>query len=72
MVFGADYPNSKNLRVQMGRCPVRSIFPEALAMLEKKQDKLGYAFSTHKSRAGSLGKAWAFLPSCSNLDQVHV
>ncbi|KAJ0295608.1 uncharacterized protein N0V96_008651 [Colletotrichum fioriniae] len=31
----------KNLRLQMGRCPVRAIFPEALALLEKKQDKLG-------------------------------
>jgi threonine dehydrogenase-like Zn-dependent dehydrogenase len=30
----------KNLRIQMGRCPVRSIFPQALAMLEKHQDKL--------------------------------
>jgi len=32
----------KNLRVQMGRCPVRSIFPQALEMLEKKQDLLGF------------------------------
>ena len=30
----------KNLRVQMGRCPVRSIFPEALKLLEEKQDLL--------------------------------
>ncbi|OHF00575.1 alcohol dehydrogenase GroES-like domain-containing protein [Colletotrichum orchidophilum] len=35
---------SKNLRLQMGRCPVRAIFPEALALLEKKQDKLGFMF----------------------------
>jgi threonine dehydrogenase-like Zn-dependent dehydrogenase len=28
----------------MGRCPVRSIFPEALALLEKKQDQLGFMF----------------------------
>lgn len=27
----------------MGRCPVRSIFPEALALLAKKQDLVGYA-----------------------------
>ncbi|KAI1822437.1 GroES-like protein [Xylaria intraflava] len=27
----------KNLRIQMGRCPVRSIFPEALKLLEQKQ-----------------------------------
>ena len=31
----------KNLRIQMGRCPVRSIFPQALDMLKKKQDLLG-------------------------------
>lgn len=31
----------KNIRVQMGRCPVRSIFPQALEMLEKKQGLLG-------------------------------
>jgi threonine dehydrogenase-like Zn-dependent dehydrogenase len=30
----------KNLQVQMGRCPVRSIFEDALALLEKKQDIL--------------------------------
>lgn len=32
----------KNLRVQMGRCPVRSIFPQALDMLKKKQHLLGF------------------------------
>lgn len=31
---------SKNIRFQMGRCPVRSIFPEALATLEKVQDQV--------------------------------
>ena len=31
----------KNLRVQMGRCPVRSIFPQALEMLKTKQHLLG-------------------------------
>jgi threonine dehydrogenase-like Zn-dependent dehydrogenase len=35
---------NKNLRIQMGRCPVRSIFAEALESLERHQDKLGYAF----------------------------
>lgn len=30
---------SKNFRVQMGRCPVRSIFPEALEVLAKNQEK---------------------------------
>ncbi|QDS73873.1 hypothetical protein FKW77_006946 [Venturia effusa] len=32
----------KNLTIQMGRCPVRSIFPQALAMLEKKQHLLSF------------------------------
>jgi len=32
----------KNLRIQMGRCPVRSIFPQALDMLRKKQHLLGF------------------------------
>jgi len=32
----------KNLRIQMGRCPVRSIFPEALDMLKKKQHLLDF------------------------------
>ncbi|MCJ1236433.1 hypothetical protein MMC14_004414 [Varicellaria rhodocarpa] len=32
----------KNLRVQMGRCPVRSIFPQALDMLQQKQHLLGF------------------------------
>jgi threonine dehydrogenase-like Zn-dependent dehydrogenase len=31
----------KNLRVQMGRCPVRSIFPQALEKLKEKQHLLG-------------------------------
>jgi len=30
----------KNLRLQMGRCPVRSIFPQALELLQKKQHLL--------------------------------
>lgn len=32
----------KNLRIQMGRCPVRSIFPEALKKLEEKQGELDF------------------------------
>ncbi|MCJ1365122.1 hypothetical protein MMC16_004242 [Acarospora aff. strigata] len=32
----------KNLRIQMGRCPVRSIFPQALDMLKEKQHLLGF------------------------------
>jgi threonine dehydrogenase-like Zn-dependent dehydrogenase len=31
---------SKNLQIQMGRCPVRSIFEDALALLVKKQNVL--------------------------------
>ncbi|KAJ6155221.1 hypothetical protein N7470_005787 [Penicillium chermesinum] len=32
----------KNLRIQMGRCPVRSIFEEAMDLLAKKQDTLNF------------------------------
>ncbi|KAL1990900.1 hypothetical protein VTN49DRAFT_5903 [Thermomyces lanuginosus] len=32
----------KNLQIQMGRCPVRSIFEDALKVLEKKQDTLNF------------------------------
>jgi len=34
----------KNLRVQMGRCPVRAIFPEALEALSRKQHLLSFMF----------------------------
>ncbi|PKS12901.1 hypothetical protein jhhlp_000241 [Lomentospora prolificans] len=34
----------KNIRLQMGRCPCRAIFDDALALLEKKQDKLEFMF----------------------------
>ncbi|KAI9770139.1 MAG: hypothetical protein M1840_003589 [Geoglossum simile] len=32
----------KNLRLQMGRCPVRSIFPQALEVLKENQHLLGF------------------------------
>lgn len=32
----------KNLRIQMGRCPVRSIFPQALEKLKEKHHLLGF------------------------------
>jgi len=32
----------KNLRIQMGRCPVRSVFEKALEMLKKNQHKLDF------------------------------
>ncbi|KAL2377650.1 hypothetical protein RJZ90_006563 [Blastomyces dermatitidis] len=32
----------KNLKIQMGRCPVRSIFPQAIDILKKKQHLLGF------------------------------
>ena len=38
--------DSKNLRLQMGRCPVRQVFAESLSLLEKKQDLLGYVSNT--------------------------
>ncbi|KAM3454093.1 hypothetical protein MY5147_006971 [Beauveria neobassiana] len=40
---GAD-GYAKNVRFQMGRCPVRSIFPEALALLERKQKDVEFMF----------------------------
>ncbi|CAI7577279.1 unnamed protein product [Penicillium crustosum] len=33
---------AKNLRLQMGRCPVRSIFGSAMDLFEKKQDVLNF------------------------------
>lgn len=36
----ANQAYGKNLRIQMGRCPVRSIFPEALEALRKKHHLL--------------------------------
>ncbi|RBA13094.1 hypothetical protein FPRO05_13737 [Fusarium proliferatum] len=36
-----DDAYTKNIRVQMGRCPVRSVFDEALKLLERKQDQIG-------------------------------
>ncbi|KAH8812375.1 chaperonin 10-like protein [Xylogone sp. PMI_703] len=35
---------AKNLRLQMGRCPVRSIFPEALDLFLKKKHLLSFMF----------------------------
>ncbi|KAF4549350.1 Alcohol dehydrogenase GroES-like domain-containing protein 13 [Elsinoe fawcettii] len=34
----------KNLTIQMGRCPVRSIFPQSLQKLKEKQDQLDFMF----------------------------
>ncbi|EEH36497.1 alcohol dehydrogenase [Paracoccidioides lutzii Pb01] len=36
----------KNLKIQMGRCPIRSIFPQALEMLKKTQHLLGFMADT--------------------------
>ena len=44
--------DSKNLRLQMGRCPVRQVFAESLSLLEKKQDLLGYV--SHSRNAPML------------------
>ncbi|EON98151.1 putative alcohol dehydrogenase protein [Phaeoacremonium minimum UCRPA7] len=49
-VHNAEIPYSgseaygKNLRIQTGRCPVRSVFPEALEVLARNQDKLSFMF----------------------------
>ncbi|CAN8096578.1 unnamed protein product [Discula destructiva] len=40
----ANEAYNKNVRLQMGRCPVRALFPEALALLAKSQDKLDFMF----------------------------
>lgn len=32
----------KNIHLKMGRCPVRSIFPQALEMLKRIQGKLAF------------------------------
>ncbi|KAL2164390.1 hypothetical protein VTH06DRAFT_3606 [Thermothelomyces fergusii] len=42
--WSGDEAYSKNLRLQMGRCPVRSIFHEALPVLVKNQDKFSFMF----------------------------
>ncbi|KAH9242405.1 hypothetical protein K456DRAFT_1819716 [Colletotrichum gloeosporioides 23] len=42
--WSAKEAYDKNIRLQMGRCPVRSIFSEALELLEKKQKSLGRVF----------------------------
>ncbi|KAI6376521.1 hypothetical protein MCOR25_002735 [Pyricularia grisea] len=34
----------KNVRVQMGRCPVRGVFEEALELLVKRKDKFSFMF----------------------------
>ncbi|EAW25658.1 alcohol dehydrogenase family protein [Aspergillus fischeri NRRL 181] len=38
----ANEAYNKNLQIQMGRCPVRSIFEDALALLIKKQDAFNF------------------------------
>ncbi|KAI5460076.1 chaperonin 10-like protein [Mariannaea sp. PMI_226] len=42
--FTGDDMYTKNVRLQMGRCPVRSVFPEALELLEQKQNLFGFMF----------------------------
>lgn len=41
MPWTANEAYNKNLRIQMGRCPVRSIFPQALERLKKNHHRLG-------------------------------
>ncbi|KAL4894938.1 chaperonin 10-like protein [Aspergillus ambiguus] len=40
--IGGNEAYGKNLQLQMGRCPVRSIFEDALELLVKKQDTLDF------------------------------
>ncbi|KAF7539869.1 hypothetical protein G7Z17_g12316 [Cylindrodendrum hubeiense] len=42
--WSGDDMYTKNLRLQMGRCPVRSVFQEALELLEQKQHLVGFMF----------------------------
>ncbi|KAL2201197.1 dehydrogenase-like protein [Corynascus similis CBS 632.67] len=42
--WSGDEAYGKNLRLQMGRCPVRSIFNEALPVLVKNQAKFSFMF----------------------------
>ncbi|KAH9900539.1 GroES-like protein [Xylariomycetidae sp. FL2044] len=42
--FSATDGYDKNIRLQMGRCPVRSVFPEALKVLVKNQHRFGFMF----------------------------
>ncbi|KAK0623363.1 chaperonin 10-like protein [Immersiella caudata] len=42
--WDGDEAYGKNLKLQMGRCPVRSIAPEALKVLVKNQQKLDFMF----------------------------
>ncbi|KAK4171930.1 putative S-glutathione dehydrogenase [Triangularia setosa] len=42
--WGGDEAYGKNLRIQMGRCPVRSIFEEALPVLARNQDRVSFMF----------------------------
>ncbi|KAI1816020.1 GroES-like protein [Poronia punctata] len=44
MPFSATDGYDKNVRLQMGRCPVRSVFPDALRVLAKRQHMFGFMF----------------------------
>ncbi|KAK5629726.1 hypothetical protein RRF57_005441 [Xylaria bambusicola] len=44
MPFTATDGYDKNVRVQMGRCPVRSVFDDALKVLTKKQHVFNFMF----------------------------
>jgi len=44
----------------MGRCPVRSIFPEALKLLEEKQDLLELVHLLHMSQSATNQLSFMF------------
>ncbi|KAH9885302.1 GroES-like protein [Xylariomycetidae sp. FL2044] len=44
MPFSATEGYNKNVRISMGRCPVRSVFPDALRVFVKKQHLFGFMF----------------------------
>ncbi|OBT71339.1 hypothetical protein VF21_09648 [Pseudogymnoascus sp. 05NY08] len=45
---------NKNLRLLMGRCPVRSIFPAALQLFQEKQELFGFMFDKIMPLAGAV------------------
>lgn len=54
----------------MGRCPVRAIFPEALQLLAKKQEQVGYDSQFHSPRRGSQYEAYLLTQTASCLTRL--
>ncbi|KAI0165804.1 GroES-like protein [Xylariaceae sp. FL1272] len=52
--FTATDGYDKNIRLQMGRCPVRSVFPDALKVLAKQQHLFSFMFQSVMPLADAL------------------